>query len=121
MENQTITLPKYVRKYNYLNNTATRKQAKGRCSGGLLLLYKNTFELIEQINGNKNCIIARLRHRKSQHVLIVATVYIPPGAKNDKLMQVTMCFIGSLQTNKVIFIGGDFNARTAEKQEIPRD
>ncbi len=48
-------------------------------------------------------------------------MYIPPGAKNDKLLEETMGLIDSLQTSEDIIIGGDFNARTSNKQVIPRD
>ncbi len=87
----------------------------------MMLLYKDTFVLKDLIICNNNCIIARLQHKRSKHSLVVATVYIPPGDKNDKLLVDTMCIIDSLQMNEDLVIGGDFNARTSNRQAIPKD
>ncbi len=86
-----------------------------------MLLYKDLYELKDLINCNNNCIIARLQHKQSKHTLVVATVYIPPGDKNDKSLQDIMCIIESLQVNEDLIIGGDFNARTSNFQKIPKD
>jgi len=121
LENQSISLPNYLKGYKHINNTATRTKAKGRCSGGILLLYKDTFELKELISCNKNCIIARLCHKRSKYNVIIATVYIPPGDKHDKLLEDVFCCIDAVQSTEDIIIGGDFNARTASEQIIPVD
>ncbi len=120
-ENQTIKLPHYLQSYKYINNPAMRTHAKERCSGGVILLYKDIFELKDLIKCSNNCIIARLQHKQSKHTLVVATVYIPPGDKNDKLLLDIMCIIDSLQISEDLIFGGDFNARTSNLQEFLSD
>ncbi len=67
-----------------------------------MLLYGDSFDLKDVSLCNNNFIIVRLQYKQNNHTLVVVTVYIPPGDKNDKLLENLIRFIDSFQNNEDI-------------------
>lgn len=73
-----------MNEFKYSCGPVLRKKQK-RAGGGILLCFKNNFEIVTVASSAKNWIIVKLKDKTHNESLIETCVYIPPSSKNDHI------------------------------------
>ena len=106
-----------MQNYKTISSPALRDKQKGRCKGGLLILYNQDMELVNTIDICEYWIICKFKNNLNEE-LIFACAYIPPGKQYDLLIPQLAESLENFNTDSLI-LGGDFNARTANLTSSP--
>jgi len=92
--------------YSQIEIMGTKTKKKGRCSGGLLIFFKNNLDIITLELSQDFCIL-------KFKTKIIIFVYIPPG--NIIVLQNTLNMIQKyLQQHQDLIVMGDFNSRIGD-------
>lgn len=110
----------FLSKYSFINSHARRHFNVGRSSGGLVLCYRNDLlKLKEKIFSNDFVIISRFEYKKTH--IIIMLVYIPPKNEFDQIVNELYHHVKEIQDkypNDIFIVGGDFNARVADMDQV---
>lgn len=103
--------------FQIISAKAKRESKFGRPSGGWVFLCKAhiKFEILMQ---NTHYIIIRVNTIGTRllYPLVLAFCYIPPGKKNDELLdEIVECCQIVVQNNDMFILAGDMNAHTGNK------
>lgn len=98
-----------------------RRSSKGRCSGGLVILYSHIFSDFRVIKSNPNWILAHFTFQKYDFIL--GNVYFPPNLFNSLLEEFNEDFQSVYESypNCCLVLGGDWNARIGECQGLEEE
>ena len=122
-ETWTNAIPK-VENYCAITVCPHKKQGKsGRNSGGISLLYKNSYQnFVEIVKSSNNFVWCRIsKHILGKHKdLFICGVYIPPENSNyfkDEIFEKLEKEIDEFSKKGYILLLGDFNARSARESD----
>ena len=100
--------------YDCIFSSAKKSHEFGRGSGGMAVYIKRaTLELVESKVLSSDLIVLSLKHRKSQRIFHLYSVYINPTSSDtcyDKLN--SHLLLNSSDPSVSVILGGDFNSRT---------
>jgi exonuclease III len=65
-------------KYYLIQSPAVRDQPRGRGKGGVMLLVNKLMFIVKSQSVLNDYIFAKLQIRKTQEIILVAAIYVPP-------------------------------------------
>lgn len=112
------TLPAILTDYDYISTSATREFRRGRAKGGLIILYKKHLHNINVIIKHPNWIF--IKDKSNNLDFILGLVYIAPLIELDILndLNLEISEIARSHPELPIIIGGDFNARMGDLNQL---
>lgn len=114
---ETIKLPGFLKKYKCIVSKATKIKSMGRARGGMCILYReDLIELMEKISITESWSCIKININGKEY--IICNTYIDKGNEQTIRTLGEMIMEIKEKTSAPILIGGDFNARIRESNQI---